>query len=257
MVGYLRRPNLRSCDARIAFLVSCLLVATPFVAGDQCRAQALPVAAVDVGHSHRQPGAISARGVPEFEFNAALAKVIRDTLSLRGTRVVSIGEDGSMGDLRMRTTAAADGGATFFLSIHHDAAQPQYLQRWLWEDVKRAYADQFSGFSLFVSRRNPYLEASLQCASAIGAALKERGLHPTPHHAEPIPGESREWADQTNGVYYYDDLVVLKTATMPAVLFEAGVIVNRDEELAIQEPEMRSAIAAAVERGLVECGAIK
>lgn len=195
--------------------------------------------------------------MPEFEFNVALAGVIRNALTLRGTRVMSIGDDGSMVDLRMRTATAADGGATFFLSIHHDAAQPQYLQRWLWEDVERDYGDQFSGFSLFVSRKNPNVEASLQCASTIGAALKEQGLHPTPHHAEPIAGESREWADQANGVYYYDELVVLRTATVPAVLLEAGVIVNRDEELALQQPEMRSAISAAVERGLIACGAIK
>ena len=213
--------------------------------------------AIDVGHSHKHPGATSARGVPEFEFNAALAKVIRGALSLRGTPVVSIGDDGVMVDLQLRTTTAADGGATFFLSIHHDAAQPQYFQRWEWQGAERSYADQFSGFSLFVSRKNPNVEASLQCASLIGASLKEQGLHPTPHHAERIPGESREWADQGNGVYYYDELVVLKTATMPAVLLEAGVIVNRHEELALQQPEMRSAISAAVERGLIACGAIK
>ena len=212
--------------------------------------------AIDVGHSSRNPGAISARGVPEFEFNAALARVIRDTLSLRGTRVVSIGEDGTMVDLRLRTATAADGGATFFLSIHHDSADPKYFQPWEWQGVERTYADQFSGFSLFVSRKNPQVEASLRCASTIGAALKEQGLHPSPHHAENIPGQNREWADEANGVYYYDDLIVLKTATMPAVLLEAGVIVNRREEQAVQEPEMRSAISAAVERGLVACGAI-
>ena len=213
--------------------------------------------AIDVGHSNANPGATSARGVPEFEFNAALAKVIRDALSSRGTRIVPIGDDGTVLDLRLRTTTAADGGATFFLSIHHDSAQPQYFQRWEWQGVERSYADQFSGFSLFVSRKNPHVEGSLRCASAIGAALKEKGLHPSPHHAETIPGESREWADQDNGVYYYDELVVLKTATMPAVLLEAGVIVNRHEEQAVQQPEMRGAISAAVERGLIACGAIK
>ena len=213
--------------------------------------------AIDVGHSNTSPGAISARGVPEFEFNAALAKVIRDTLSLRGTPVLSIGDDGTMVDLRLRTRTAADGGATFFLSIHHDSADARYLQPWEWQGERRSYTDQFSGFSLFVSRKNPQVEASLHCASAIGAALKEQGFHATLHHAESIPGENREWADQSNGVYYYDDLVVLKTAAMPAVLLEAGVIVNRDEEQAIQRPEMRSAISAAVERGLIACGVIE
>jgi len=256
LVGCPRWLGFRSCAASATLPVSWLFFAVPFAASAQSLAEPLPVVAIDVGHSHENPGATSARGVPEFEFNAALANVIRDSLSLRGTRVVSIGDDGTMVNLRMRTTAAAEGGATFFLSIHHDAAQPQYLRRWVWQGVEREYGDQFSGFSLFVSRNNPQLEASLRCASAIGAALQEQGLHPTPHHAEPIQGENREWADQDNGVYYYDDLVVLKTATMPAVLLEAGVIVNREEEQAVQQPETRSAISAAVERGLTACEAI-
>ena len=243
----------RNCALRIFWIVSTAAFAMPA----HCPAQTLPAVAIDVGHSNKHPGAMSARGVPEFEFNAALAKVIRDNLTSHGTRVVPIAEDGTVADLRARTAAASDGGATFLLSIHHDSAQPQYFQRWEWQGVERGYADQFSGFSLFVSRKNPQLEDSLRCASTIGAALEQQGFHPSPHHAESVPGESREWANQDNGVYYYDDLIVLKTAAMPAVLLEAGVIVNRHEEQVIQEPATRRAISAAVERGLVDCGAIK
>ena len=256
MVSCRGRFSYRGCADSAALRASWLLFAVPFAASAQPLVEPPPVVAIDVGHSYNNPGATSAHGVPEFEFNAALAKVIRDTLSLRGTRVVSIGDDGTMVDLGLRTTTAKDGGATFFLSIQHDGAQPQYLQRWVWQGVERDYGDQFSGFSLFVSRNNPHVEASLQWASAMGAALKEQGLHPTDHHTERIQGENREWADQDNGVYYYDDLVMLKTATMPAVLLEAGVIVNRQEEQAVQQPEMRSAISTAVERGLIACGAI-
>ncbi len=237
--------------------ISCLISSTMFALSPHCLAQTPSAIAIDVGHSNSHPGAMSARGVPEFEFNAALAKVIRDTLFSHGTRVVPIAEDGAMVDLRMRTSAAGANGATFFLSIHHDSVQPQYLQPWEWQGVERYYADQFSGFSLFVSRKNPQAEASLRCASTIGAALKEEGLHPSSHHAEKIAGESREWADEGNGVYYYDELVVLRTATMPAVLLEAGVIVNRQEEEAIQGAGVRRAISAAVERGLIGCGALE
>jgi len=41
-------------------------------------------------------------------------------------------------------------------------------------------------------------------------------------------------------VHYYDNLIVLKTARTPAVLLEAGVIVNRDEELKVQSEEPAS-----------------
>jgi N-acetylmuramoyl-L-alanine amidase len=228
--------------------------AAPFALSGPCLANAAPLIAIDVGHSRSNPGAISARGVPEFEFNAALANVVQETLSSRGTRVVQIAGDGNMPFLQTRTAAARASGATIFLSIHHDSGQPQYLEQWEWEGVARQYIDRFSGFSLFVSRRNPQLAASLRCAGRIGAALRQQGLHPTPHHAEKIPGESKQWADRQNGVYYYDNLAVLKTASMPAVLLEAGVILNRVEEQQVQEPGMRNRIAAAIERGLSDCG---
>lgn len=86
--------------------------------------------------------------------------------------------------------------------------------------------------------------------------MREKGLQPSPHHAENIQGENREWADKENGVYFYDDLIVLKTAAMPAVLLEAGVIVNKEEEQAVQTPERRNIIATAIEAGLINCGVI-
>ncbi len=40
-----------------------------------------------------------------------------------------------------------------------------------------------------------------------------------------------ELIDEEAGVYRYDHLIVLHSAHMPAVLLEAGSIVNRQEEL--------------------------
>lgn len=58
--------------------------------------------------------------------------------------------------------------------------------------------------------------------------------------------------DPKIGLYRFDDLVVLRSATMPAVLLEAGVIVNRQEELRLQDPvlmrRMADAIASSVQR---------
>lgn len=217
----------------------------------------LRAVAVDVGHSLADPGATSARGIPEFQFNAGLAGVVRDALTSHRIRVVSIGEDGNTHDLRQRTATAATEGATFFLSIHHDSVQPQYLEPWDWQGRVNRYSDRFAGFSLFVSRINPHVDASLRCASAIGSSLRQAGFRLSEHHAENIQGESKEWADRLNGVYYYDNLVVLKTATMPAVLLEAGVIVNRDEEEWIRRADTRQAIAMAVIRGMGGCGVLQ
>jgi hypothetical protein len=56
--------------------------------------------------------------------------------------------------------------------------------RWQWQGERRYYTDPFSGFSLFVSRKNPEWQASLACATAIGMALKQAGFHSSGHHAK-------------------------------------------------------------------------
>lgn len=212
--------------------------------------------AIDAGHSWAHPGSTSASGEPEFMFNTALAQIVSDFLTAHGNSVLRIGHDGKMDNLKKRTAIANQAGAKFFLSLHHDSVQPRYLKNWESDGATRQYSDYAAGFSLFVSRKNPYSEVSLRCARAIGTLLREKGLRPTPHHAENIQGENRDWADKENGVYFYDDLIVLKTAAMPAVLLEAGVIVNKEEELAVQTPERRNTMAAAIETGLRNCGII-
>ena len=206
---------------------------------------------MDVGHFLEQPGALSARGIPEFQFNVALARRIRDALLERGCEVVLIGEDGRMRNLRDRTAAAE--GVDLFLSVHHDSVKAQYLDEWTVNGATRHYADDFAGFSLFVSHDNLDLERSMACAASIGAQLRSAGYTPSLYHADPIRGEDRPFADRSNGVHYYDQLVVLRTATQAAVLLEAGVIVNRDEELVLSLPQTRDAIAHAVAIAVRSC----
>jgi N-acetylmuramoyl-L-alanine amidase len=204
--------------------------------------------AIDVGHSRSRPGAMSARGVPEFQFNLDLALQVDRELRNALFETLLVGAEGEMGELAERTRLAA--GATFFLSIHHDSVPPQFLERWRHEGIERPYSDRFTGFSLFVSRKNTQPGMSLRCASAIGEQLRRHGFEPSLYHADPIPGENKPFADRSNGVHYFDDLVVLATARSPAVLLEAGMIVNRDEEIALSQPETRAQIANAVSAGL-------
>jgi len=212
-----------------------------------------PKVAIDIGHSKLHSGATSARGKAEFDFNLALAQVVQHEFSSQHIPAVLIGADGGMTELRARTASVAASGADFFLSLHHDSAQQKYFKNWQWQGAKHQYSDNFSGFSLFVSRKNPQAAKSLLCAQAIGKALQQKGFKPSAHHAEPVKGENREWADKKAGVYYYDDLIVLKSATIPAVLLEAGVIVNRQDELNLQTPATQHQIAKAIEQGLQHC----
>jgi N-acetylmuramoyl-L-alanine amidase len=101
-----------------------------------------------------------------------------------------------------------------------------------------------------------YPTESLNFARLLGAELMARGMHFTTHHAENITGERRQLLDPELGVYRYDQLIVLKTTKAPAVLLEAGIIVNRAEEILLISPERQALVSlaapAAVKRFCVE-----
>ncbi len=194
--------------------------------------------AVDVGHYPEEPGVISASGRPELEFNRDLAAGVRRSLEASGFEVRMIENQTRLGQ---RTRQAR--GASLFLSIHHDSVRERYLP-----DARR-----FAGFSLFVSRFNPQPQKSLACASAIGAELRAAGFSASRYHADPVLGENRPFADEVNGVHFYDNLAVGRSAAMPSVLIEAGVIVNRDEESRMQDPAVQRRLAEAIARGAKEC----
>jgi hypothetical protein len=80
------------------------------------------------------------------------------------------------------------------------------------------------------------------------AALTERGLAYSAHHAEPIRGEGRQLIDKALGIYRYDQLFVLRFNAAPAVLLEAGIIVNCADEVVLASPEGQARIGAGRRR---------
>lgn len=236
-------------------LAVALLFLTPCRALDAAPGSGFGIVALDAGHGIKTQGAISARGVPEFEFNRQLVLVIDASLASAGVRTALIGVDGQTEDLASRPRKARDAGAQLFISVHHDSAKARFLRDWQFEGKPRKYLDdRFRGFSLFVSRNNPQWPLALKCASAIGAQLIAAGFRPSRYHADPVLGSAREFADEANGVHFYDNLAVLRNAGMPGLLMEAGVIVNRDEEALLAQPGTQQRMAAAVVSGIASCG---
>jgi N-acetylmuramoyl-L-alanine amidase len=217
-------------------------------AGATCDRTALRVV-VDVGHTAQVPGAKSARGLHEFEFNLRLAKLIERQLldAGFGKTLLLITEGPTMQGLARRVNRANAAHADVLLSIHHDSVPDSLLEKWEFNGEQRSFSDRFKGHSLFVSYDNPNRKGSLAFAKLLGKALKSRGLQYTPHYTEKIMGRRRrELVDAEAGVYRYDQLAVLKYTHMPAVLLEAGSIINRDEELMMGTPEHQAVISAAV-----------
>jgi len=214
--------------------------------GVTCKPERFKIA-LDVGHTVENQGATSARGVKEYVFNLRLARDMEKALKDAGFSQTHlfITPGATKAQLFKRVARANALGVDLFVSIHHNDVQERYKEKWEHEGESRAYSDQFSGHSLFVSRENPRLADSLAFGRLLGIALKEQGLVYTRHHLEDVPGERRQLLDPDAGVYRYDKLVVLMHTKVPAVLVEAGIIVNRAEELLLETPEHRARIAQA------------
>lgn len=202
------------------------------------------VLVLDVGHTPEQFGTRTARGRTEYAFNLALANFIRARLEERDfKKVYVLTMHGGLEMLARRAIEANKLNAELLLSIHHDSVKEIFLKNWTYNGKQEKYNDDFSGYSLFVSERNPRWEDALLFARGLSDQLLGRDLHFTLHHADQ---ERRELLDERRGIYRFDDLVVLRSFNGPAVLLEAAVVVNRDEEIAAESPERHRVIADSI-----------
>jgi N-acetylmuramoyl-L-alanine amidase len=213
---------------------------------------------VDVGHTVESEGALSARNVPEFEFNLRLARKIVDRLKSEGfvqaKLLVTTGK--ARPSLATRVNAANNLRADLFLSIHHDSVPDKMMEKWEFEGKKSYYSDRFSGYGLFVSKSNPDFDDSMRFAKLIGTQLRAEGIKFADQYTLPVMGKYRhDLLDRDAGVYRYDHLIVLMKTQMPAVLLEAGSIINRDEELQMASDQRQDMTVQAVTTAVKEyCG---
>lgn len=210
---------------------------------------------LDVGHTAESYGALSARKVPEFEFNLKLGRRIEEKLKAEGfaETVLLITEGKARPSLMKRVAVANRRGADLFLSIHHDSVPDIYVEKWDFDGKKSSFNDLFGGYSVFVSRQNPHYEASLKFAKLVGNQMAARDLQFARQYDQWFMGKyQRQLLDIDAGVYRYDELIVLRMTTMPAVLLESGSIINRDEELVMASDEHKNKVAAAVTSGAIE-----
>lgn len=200
---------------------------------------------IDPGHSPKSPGAISCTGKAEYLYNAVLAETVFSHLKSRS--ISALVSHHTYEEMTLSARARSSAGRRLLISIHHDSVQPQFISK----KNRHPCSNKAEGFSIFVSSQNNQYAESLEYARSLGMALRARGMHPSLHHSEKISGENRKLLDPLNGVYLFDDLVVLKKSEAPAILLEAAVIVNPEDEAraasALYQLQIATAIADVIE----------
>ena len=209
--------------------------------------------AIDIGHSRTQPGAISTRGKPVYDFNRRLGFALYKALRAQGYRRAYLldpkgalaGADG----LHRRTERANARPTDLLISLHHDPVQAIYLQSW--QLMERSTSTATASAATACSMMTPAPGHDPACTSRscsarpyAGKACGPVGIMPSRSQAR-IAGENRSLIDPELGIYAAD-FWMLRQTQAPAVLLAAGVIINREEELQLEQAAYRERIIQAL-----------
>lgn len=220
-----------------------------------CENQSPMTVVLDAGHNPNQQGALGVRGIYEVVYNDHLATQIADALRNAGVTVILTRTPTQKITLDRRAQIANTSHADLFLAIHHDSAQAKYSQKTTYGQLAAYQSTKpIAGYSVFVSKRNPQFDNSYSFAKFLGQNMLQLGRLPATHHAENIPGENRKFLDPQLGIYEFDDLIVLRKTTIPAVLLEIGVIIDANDEKYISDKNNQQAMVRAIVTAVQEYG---
>ncbi|MGQ9513136.1 N-acetylmuramoyl-L-alanine amidase [Thermodesulfitimonas sp.] len=189
---------------------------------------------LDPGHGGRDPGAIGPSGLQEKSVTLIVARRVADLLTQQGVgRVVLTRTDDSYVGLVERTALAAQVGATVFVSIHMNACYNPAKDGTATYYVSTAGVDdtvQYQGASPQMAEQRQ--QESARLASCIQTELVKR------------MGLPDDGVRQAN-------FVVLRTATMPAVLVEVAYISNPQEETQMTTDGFVTNAAQGIAQGII------
>ena len=240
---------------------------------------------IDSGHTKANYGAISCTDRKEVDYNDDLVQKIstelirknRDFLLTR-TKDTDIEDADELrqylvdkpddekwqkyGQLYTRIALANKKQAGLFVSIHHDSVIEHRLQRsknGKIIDVQDDFKQKFNpGYSIYIASDPTYPNTELHYAKSLKfAEIFAKKMHaidrkPSTYHEEKPGQDHYQSIDVTLGIYNSKTLLaVLRNAEMPAVLIEAGVIVDVDDEKVVSSQIFKDQLAKSIVETIV------
>src|SRR5262249_41023469 len=136
--------------AAVAMGISC--IATDASATCKFKAKKDIIVILDVGHTNKDSGQISARGVKEYDFNMNLPRRVLEELVNTGflsTQMIVMSGSNTHESRLQRSKRANDRDADLFISIHHDGVKNETRMPWQYNGKEHWFLDKFEGFSLW------------------------------------------------------------------------------------------------------------
>ena len=218
----------------------------------EARTPGRPLVLIDPGHGGRDPGATAVSGeVREKDLALQLGRELRDKLAADGrVRIAMTRDDDRYLTLDQRSALARRLGASLYVSVHMDSA-PNPLARGASVYSLSDVASDAEAERLAASE-NRALDYSAGSDGSVRAILSDLVLRSqmtaSANLAERLVRTSQGRVELRPQPHRFADFHVLRSAGVPAVLFEAGYISNVDDEAMLRDPRKRAQIVAALAR---------
>ncbi|MFP5330418.1 MAG: N-acetylmuramoyl-L-alanine amidase [Alphaproteobacteria bacterium] len=209
-----------------------------------------PLVLIDPGHGGRDPGATSVSGeISEKQLTLQFGRELMAQLAKSGrVRVAMTREDDRYLPLDQRSSLARRLGASLYVSLHMDSA-PNPLARGasiysLSDVASDAEAARLASMDNSAAARAAGSDGSVR-AILSDLALRSQ-MTASASFAERLVRHSTGRVALRPQPHRFADFHVLRSAGVPAVLFEAGYISNAEDEALLREPAKRRRIVEAL-----------
>lgn len=205
--------------------------------------------ALFAGHTTEKDkeGAISYFGVPEYQFNDQILKLLQSgdgTLYHKFYATQNI-------PLKDRPDKIYEVDAEVAISIHHDSMSQEARDNMAKENIASDRWAEYEGFSLQLDK---YAEENdLVLAEIIAKEMIKAGFKPNLTHAlrDPKRFETQTPEENKLGIYK-QGLYFCRNAPVPAVIVECGCIASPREEARLIQPKTQRLIAATLDKAIAD-----
>jgi N-acetylmuramoyl-L-alanine amidase len=220
----------------------------------EARTPGRPLVLIDPGHGGQDPGATAVSGdVAEKDLALQLARELRDKLAADGrVRIAMTRDDDRYLTLDQRSGLARELGASLYVSLHMDSA-PNPLARGATVYSLSDVASDEESARLAQSENSAVARAAGSDGSVraiLSDLVVQSQMRASATLAERLVRNASASVELRPNPHRFADFHVLRSAGVPAVLFEAGYISNVDDEAMLRDPKQRARIVAALARAI-------
>ncbi|HET9811194.1 MAG TPA: N-acetylmuramoyl-L-alanine amidase [Sphingomicrobium sp.] len=218
----------------------------------EARTPGRPLVLIDPGHGGRDPGAPSVSGeISEKQLTLQLARELRDKLAGNGrVRIAMTREDDRYLTLDQRSALASRLGASLYVSLHMDSAPNPLARGATVYSLSDVASDEEA--ARLARKENSAAGRASSGDGSVRAILSDLALRSqmtaSANFAERLIRNSRGNVELRPTPHKFADFHVLRSAGVPAILFEAGYVSNVDDEAMLRSPGERRQIVAALAR---------